>query len=43
MPLHKQIIIALVTGLVVGFVVMVLLDGPANAAVALGHGISLGG
>ena len=43
MPLHKQLIIALVTGLVVGAVVMVLLDGSANAGVALGYGISLGG
>ena len=34
-PLHKRIIIALITGLVVGFVVMVLLDGPANADTAL--------
>ncbi|MGH2776093.1 MAG: hypothetical protein ACRDJT_11780 [Actinomycetota bacterium] len=42
MPLHKQLIIALVTGLVVGAVMMVLLDGPANAGVALGQGAPLG-
>lgn len=43
MPLSKQIIIALVVGLVVGVFVMVLFDGPGNASLALGHRHLFGG
>lgn len=42
-PLQKQLIIALVTGFVIGVVLMVLLDDPAHLATApLGHRFPLG-
>ena len=43
MPLHKQLIIALVTGVLVGIVLMLLLDDPASAAALLDSRTSLEG